>query len=270
MYEYLKWELARGEQVDTYLKYGFDSYPQMFDMNAVITYLGEVKTSRQPVETAEGIISQELIDEAERCPYCGRKIFAEHVETTDGKYMCEHCSKQIVVQMNEVNELYHTAKKVIEKHYRVKLPKIRGFKFKGRDEIVKTAGDSAACGFYDPKKSEIWVEKYAPRVYMLSVIINELTHSWQRQHLDMKRCSLELLEGHATYVELEMLHVLAEDSYARNTLEKLPHIGNSEDNPYYQGYLMLKNEMKQYPNKNVFQVVKLLGEDTIQSVSLDE
>ena len=270
MYEYLEWALARGEQVDTYLKYGFDSYPQMFDMNAVIAYLGEVKTSRQPVETAEGIISQELIDEAERCPYCGRKIFAEHVETTDGKYMCEHCAKQIVVQMNEVSELYHTAKKVIEKHYRVKLPKIRGFKFKGRDEIVKTAGDSAACGFYDPKKSEIWVEKYAPRVYMLSVIIHELTHSWQRQHLDMKRCSLELLEGHATYVELEMLHILAEDSYARNTLEKLPHIGNSEDNPYYQGYLMLKNEMKQHPNKNVFQVVKLLGEDTIQSVSLDE
>ena len=114
------------------------------------------------------------------------------------------------------------------------------------------------------------MEKYAPRVYMMSVIIHELTHSWQKQHLDMERCSLELLEGHATYVELEMLHALAEDSYARNTLEKLPYINNTEDNPYYQGYLLLKNEMKQYPNKNIFQVVKLLEESVIQSVSADE
>lgn len=270
MYEYLEWELAKDGQEGAYLKYGFDSYPQIFDTDAVITYLGEVKTSRKSVESADGIISQELMDGAERCPYCGRKIFAEHVETTDGKYMCEHCAKQIVVQMNEVNDLYHTAKKLIEKHYRVKLPKIRGFKFKGRDEIVKAAGDSAACGFYDLKKSEIWVEKYAPRVYMMSVIIHELTHSWQKQHLDMERCSLELLEGHATYVELEMLHALAEDSYARNTLEKLPYINNTEGNPYYQGYLLLKNEMKQYPNKNIFQVVKLLEESVIQSVSADE
>ena len=78
---------------------------------------------------------------------------------------------------------------------------------------------------------------------MQDTVIHELTHAWQFAELDVKRLRrkkpeeyLLYLEGHACYMEVDIMRKLGEEEYA----EFLDRQFEQRDDEYGQGYRMIK------------------------------
>lgn len=258
MYNYLNWEL-RKENGNSYLKYGLADYPAMFDVKEFLACLENLRLRSGKTHEYEESGEDETLEGISICPYCGREILVEFNMTSDGKFMCDNCANSIVSSRREIEKVYKKAKTQMEEYYHIELPRIKAFRFKGSDEIKKAAGNRYTVGFYSSSKKEIWVERYVPETYMIGVLVHELTHSWQFENLNgTVLSSLEIVEGHAKYVEIETLRKLREERYADYQEKCLPLIEGNSENPYYKGYYRVKALIENSTEKNVFRVIKKL------------
>lgn len=252
--EYLLWETTTNNQKAKYLNFGNEEYPSLFDVFDVIDYLKKVCSSRKINQQSD--FDDYEADKDEYCPYCGRRLGVEYVETDDGRCMCVECRNQVVYAQKEIKEIYKEAYDKLKQIYTLKkMPEnIRGVRLKKLTELIKATGNDNILGFYDSNSREIWVVKGVPRAYEYSTFAHELVHAWQyvnfgRKALDNK----DLLEGHAMWVEIEMCRKMHQDSYAdylEYCLENGYIIatytdknGKEEEFSYSVGYMEMKRRM---------------------------
>ena len=241
------------------MKYGLADYPAMFDVKDFLACLENLRLRSGKTHEYEESGEDETLEGISICPYCGREILVEFNMTSDGKFMCDNCANSIVSSRREIEKVYKKAKTQMEEYYHIELPRIKAFRFKGSDEIKKAAGNRYTVGFYSSSKKEIWVERYVPETYMIGVLVHELTHSWQFENLNgTVLSSLEIVEGHAKYVEIETLRKLREERYADYQEKCLPLIEGNSENPYYKGYYRVKALIENNTEKNVFKIIKKL------------
>lgn len=265
MFQYLSWETGEGVSGERFLKYGFDDYPEIINVEAMLAFLEQVRTKATPVAeetqvTGTDIYMSNLFEHVPRCEYCGR-LAIEHIETSDHRIICNRCASQIVERQQELNNLYKTARKRIQEAYGVTIPTLRHLKFKSRDEILKAAGASGSdivIGFYNRAKKELWVERHAPKIFLLNVLMHEMTHAWQDENIK-GFMTKEISEGHANFVALELLREMKEELYADYWVKMMRD--SLEDRAYYNGYILFERICKRSgPRRNPFDVAKELTE----------
>lgn len=223
MYSYLKWEIevgvkvSKGESTDNrYLTFGFEQYPSILDIGGTLTYLESVRTLND--EPATSMFDYMDITK-DVCPYCGRPLGVEAVLTDDGRIMCVECRHQLVTSKQELKEIFKDATAKLKKHYDLgKNPwDIKHVGFKNLQEIVNRTGSTSVLGFYDFRKHELWILKAVPRAYEFSTLIHELVHAWQHHCEEFPKKALDcldLLEGQAMWVEIEMARAEHQEAYA--------------------------------------------------------
>ena len=141
--------------------------------------------------------------------------------------------------------------------------------------MTGTPIDGRVLGFYSPKTHQLWIEGRGPRISMQATLAHELTHVWQYDNLPLRRLRaklpkatreqtmLRILEGHAVYVEIDVMRRLHENNYA-DFMHALSMLRNDE---YGIGYRWIKDlmEAKQSEGsyKNAFYAMLEIAEDII-------
>ncbi len=279
--EYLEWYLEpSGTEKEkttrgTYLSFAQDKTPDIFALQELLNFLvkatGEVPLIRQ-MET-----SVVEVEASQQCAFCGRRtLFVSKFD--DKRSMCNSCRDHQITQRDEIKTLYAQTVEFLETGYRIELRKNINVKFKSADEIRKELGGyggARVLGFYRHFGHQLWLEARGPRVPMRGTLVHELTHSWQHDNLPLKELKralprerreelfLMLLEGHATYVEIETMKEMHENDYAM----RLHSIVWQMDDEYGRGYRLIYDYFKEKATEgshmNAVTIMQILVDDII-------
>lgn len=267
MYTYLQWETGAQDAENRYLLFGLEDHPSLLDVSGVLAYLEGVRTLNNAEDTELFSMDEDLSDV---CPYCGRRLGVEYVETSDGRFMCVDCRNQVVSSRKEITEIYMDACNKLKARYNLgENPwNIKKISFKNRDEIVNETGDGKMLGFYKADKRELWVLKGLPRAFEFSTLVHELVYAWQCENLPAKALAdNDLRAGHAMWVEVEMCRRENQNAYADYLEYCLKHgslkagfgsqEGEMKDVEYPKGYAEMKRRMAiKKDSENAFDVVR--------------
>jgi len=201
---------------------------------------------------------EETTDEAEKenqsemdvnpehvCSFCGKPALFIY-KMSDGRSMCRSCKQQQVSMREEIMDLYLDTIDFMTKGYHISFKKNIHLRLKSAETIRKRcqmSGGGRVLGFYNDKSRELWIESRGPRNAVQDTMIHELTHAWQFAELDLKKLQrkkaeeyLLYLEGHACYMEVDIMRKLGEEEYA----EFLDWQFEQRDDEYGRGYRMIK------------------------------
>lgn len=250
---YLKW-FSEFDDKDNmskkYLYFGSDSLPECFDAETLLKLCEEFETMKRG-----NAIRVDLVTSKGRCSYCHRDLFnVSYTEVKDNagannRKLCEHCAKLIVRDENELADLYNTVRKDLCGYYGISLSEDITVKFATAEAIRKklhTGDQRVVVGFADRNSRELWVEADAPRANVMDVLAHELTHFWQFDNIDCR--SLEYLEGHASYVEVQYMRSEHRDAYADWQEAEF----NARDDEYGEGFRRLVSELSERSDNNPF------------------
>lgn len=251
---YLSWTEAQTGNAANYIRFGYDETPGVFDIVGTIVCLSKL-LPKVPEQT-DAQKDKIMIDSSgECCSFCGKPILAVGHKLDDGRIMCTNCHNHITTEREEVRRILKEAVELLEKHYNITLSKNITVKFKSATAIRKASSFSGlerVLGFYNPKKNEIWVERGCPEPCVMSTLLHELTHAWQKDNIDVNKVGLKYIEGHASYVEVECLRLLKQSTYA-DFLENSLIASSSE---YGEGYRFWKDYLALESDKNIFKHIK--------------
>ncbi|MBE6019615.1 MAG: hypothetical protein E7230_04695 [Clostridiales bacterium] len=267
MYMYLKWETEAQSPDNRFLLFGFDNYPSMLDIESTLAYLDEVRTLNN-AEVADIMSLNE--DLSDVCPYCGRHLGVEYVETSDGRLMCVDCRNQVVQTRKEITDIYKDASnKLIHEYGLGEKPwNVKKIAFKSRKDIIHETGSDNLLGYYDTGRRELWVLKGLPRAFEFSTLVHELVRAWEHENLPASAlANHDLYAGHSMWVEIEMCRKENQNDYADYLEYCLEHDllvaysdtgnGGSEYKSYTPGYMEMKRRMSvKKDNENAFDIAR--------------
>ena len=235
------------EKKAVYLNLGGEDIAPCFAPEEVLAFCRRILSSHEKPRLTErkGV----SVKEAYVCSFCGKtSIFSYHMD--DGRKMCRSCKQQQIGQREEIKELYLETVDFLCKGYKIRLRKNIHLRLKSAEAIrehCKSSGGGRILGFYQHKNHELWIEARGPKNAVRDTMIHELTHAWQFDNLNVKRLynkhpkdALKILEGHASYMEVDAMRKLGEDEYA-DYLEAQLMLRNDE---YGEGFRMLKKEFE--------------------------
>jgi hypothetical protein len=255
--EYLKWALNDTMRTQkTFINYGLEAIPSIFDPEGLLTLLDSVCRDLTAVtdEQKKDTSAKSLI----QCDFCGKDIPTVGVELDDGRIMCSDCKNHTITRKKEISELYTEAKELLEEKYTITLPTDISVKFKSQKAIRKAMGGNTGTarvlGFFNFRNNELWVERGGPEVCTLSTLIHELVHNWQHANLNMGKLTLEQIEGHSSYVEVELMRENGSFVYADSIENSLM----ARDDEYGKGFKYYKAKLKDEPPFVIFKFVKTL------------
>lgn len=179
------------------------------------------------------------------CDFCGRVIAgAEYQVLRDGRERCMKCSRTVVRGARDVKRIFREVKRRMEHLYGIKFENDIGVQVVSAkklhrlsgDTFVPTSGfDARAVGFAVVKRGRqsVVLENGSPRTSFISTIAHELTHCWQNQipffmglgqlvangTIDNKT-RLVILEGHATWAEVQYLFLIGEAEDAQSKMDE--------------------------------------------------
>ena len=250
MRSYLSWYLEEGK--GTYLNLGFDDIPSCFAAEELKEYLNKMLPNYSNITEKEEESSNEHLL-TERCSYCGSEVvFYEKLD--DGRIMCADCAAQKVEQEEELRDIYLITAEEIKKYYRIRLPKGIEIKMKSADSIRKKTGafGTRVLGFYNRQSQEVWIEGRGPRNSVRSTVIHELVHVWQQEEMDKKKLQKLgdferkcLLEGQASYVEVDAMKQFGEAGYAEYMVDAF-RLDKSE---YGIGFRVFEIAMREFSDR---------------------
>ncbi|MBQ6628915.1 MAG: hypothetical protein IJH65_08875 [Methanobrevibacter sp.] len=240
MKDYLEWYSDKG----TALNVGNDKISDCFDLEGLLSFCKRIipDEKEQPIFSSQ---DEDILDAEYTCSFCGKPVVFAYV-MDDGRKMCRSCKQQQISQKKEISEVYLTTVEFIEKTYNIVINKKIHVKLQSAKRI-KAASQSLAegrvLGFYNNSKHELWIETRGPRIAVQDTMIHELTHAWQFENLNMSKLNrldpeerLRYLEGHAVYMEIDVLKKLGEEEYAAYVERTLMTLNTV----YGDGYRMLK------------------------------
>lgn len=292
LFRYLNWYLASGN--GRYIHYGMQDIPSIFSPNGLLAFLkNALNTDEAPIVGNNDNIVKDSTKrfETETCTFCGNTT-SFWWKFGDGRVMCGHCHDHMKTQEDEIIyildstrdrlfDIYH-----IEETYKKSVKSIN-VRFQSKDAIERVAGrmtNGRTLGFYRHSDRELWIERKGPAVTMQSTMAHELTHAWQFFMLDetdddnkvkMKRFEKALgkhyqqkkkvlLEGHAVYIEIDIMKRLGEKRFA----EMLENEYSERDDAYGVGYHLFKEYIDNLDDgreiKNPFAIMIRLVDEIIK------
>lgn len=208
-----------------YLHFGADTVPDLFAPDALLQLCERVLPK---YEQAEAPTDEDKLKANKTCTFCGSTVLFLH-HLADGREMCNDCKNHQLTQQDEIKQLYQQTVQYMNQGYGIKLTDRLHIRFKSADEIREVTGtpiDGRVLGFYSPKTRQLWIEGRGPRISMQSTLAHELTHVWQYDCLPIRRLRAKLpratrdrtllciQEGHAVYVEIDVMRKMHEETYA--------------------------------------------------------
>ena len=267
---------------ESYLKYGFDQYPEIFPVEEFKQYLEAViphNISRTKYNT------NIHLSEWAHCDYCFRPILLTAHRMSDYRLMCNDCFDCCITQKKEIEDLFINTVKFLENHYLEEIVRKApdgtltiSVRFKSRKTINKKIKNkspvSVVLGFYNADRRRLWVERGGPMVAIFAILAHELTHAWQNDTFDMKAPSslvnktvqlegiekpvhikdIHVWEGQATYVEIEVMRLNNQHAYADYLESEI--LCRSDDDVYKIGYLYMIKLLRESNSDNIFRLLR--------------
>ena len=226
-----------------YLQYGGGKRTTALDLSGTKTFLqtigfdgGELRQAREGKGQSEVFQNSDKNKKNQMyCSYCGAEIAGvEYYRLPDGRLRCTACSRSIVSDKEEIQEL---CKRVIANmdnffgatiDVPVSIEVLDERKLKKRVGIPLGERDNQSTlilgvAINKKKKYSIFLENGAPRISLIATFAHELTHIWQYTHWDnnknLKKCPkgnrLLIYEGMAKWVEIQYLYLIGETNVAK-------------------------------------------------------
>lgn len=239
--DYLRWYLSANEQSGstvsrrgTELLFGGATIPSVLAPDALLKVLDQMIGIQKSVIPQMPTPVETDIDFSNTCSFCGRNALVMR-QYNDGRKICNMCYDHRVVDRDEIRQMLQSAKQIMDKEYGIRSFQNIHISFKSADEIrhkTNAPRDERRLGFYDHQKKLLLLESGGPSVPVYAMLIHELIRSWQYTNLPIpllrrlrqfhkdEQLLQQLLEGHASLVELETLRIQNENDYA-DRLEKM-------------------------------------------------
>ena len=238
----------------SYLHFGADAIPASIDPAGLLAMCRSLMLE-ESCNDITAPVDVKLDVDIPRCTFCGRHTMYP-VTLSDGRKMCGHCKDHQLTQQEEIRSMYRDTLRYLEDGYGISLPSNLHIRFQSADAIRRATGgceDGRILGFYNSGNHMLWLEARGPRIAMQSTLIHELTHAWQYHEPEFSqrfqrvlrkfprrernRIRLQLLEGHAVYMEIETMRRMHEDSFA----DRMHLISMTRQDEYGVGYRMLRD-----------------------------
>jgi hypothetical protein len=248
-----------GREFDKYLHFGMQNIPESFAPDELKEFLKQFVSS----QVVKDNVSEEYNEpihttstEGKICSYCNRPISVWYELENGKRFMCARCHDS-KIERQEILEMYDQTKEFMEGEYDIKLNSKIHVRFSSTADIEKRAGksyDGRILGYYNSTRRELALETPGPKVAIQDTLIHELTHCWQYDNLDIRKLEkklrndeqvLEILEGHAVYVEIDAMRKLHESNYADRLEDEMIH----RDDEYGRGYMLIKDYLKERENE---------------------
>lgn len=289
--DYLRWYLTEKTSPDgtvsrcgTELLFGGDTIPSVLAPEALLAVLNKMigipspATPQLPDPVNPGMSFSNV------CSFCGRNALVMR-QYDDGRKICNICHDHQVTDQDEIRQMLNRVKRFLEEVYGIHSFPSLHIRFKSADEIrhgTDAPGDERRLGFYDWRENRLLLENGGPKVPMCAMLIHELIRSWQYKDLPMlslkklpafcKDTQLlhQLLEGHASLVEVESLRMQDRKVYADRQEQMLL----ARNDGYGKAYRLIRRKYNEKRSKdssvNAVSFMKQYAEDLVtQKESLD-
>lgn len=226
-----------------YLQYHGGKRTSPIDLEGTKSFLqtigfdgGELRQAR------EGKVQSEVFQRSDKnkqnqmyCSYCGTEISGvEYYRMPDGRLRCTTCSRSIVSNRDEIQEMCKRVISNMEQFFGATIDVPVDVEVLEERKLKKKIG--APLGTRDSqsmlilgvainkkKKYQILIENGAPRISLIATFAHELTHIWQYTHWDnvknFKKCPkgnrLLIYEGMAKWAEIQYLYLIGEVNVAK-------------------------------------------------------
>lgn len=264
---YLDWyvnaeTLPDGTKGGTALRFGGSSIPAVLWPEGLLALLNEIldgESSEEPPVTGPVFPEPEY---AEICTFCGRKAGVVH-RYEDGRRICNICRNHQIKDQSELPRLLEQVQQLMEEEYDIRLPRNIHICFKNADELrheTNSPRDERRLGFYDWRENRLLLESGSPRVPVCGMMVHELTRAWQHTNLPMptlkklpafrKNSRLnQLLEAHASLVEVQTMRKLHEETYA----DRQEQLLMDRQDGYGKAYRLIRKLFDNRVRENVFE-----------------
>lgn len=282
--DYLRWYLSEKKLSDgtvaqrgTELLFGGKTVPAIFAPDELLAILDEMIGVEKQEEPQEAEVEDADLEFPHICTFCGRKAFVMH-QFEDGRKICNMCRDHQVTDQNEITRILDDVQQFMEDEYNIRLRRNIHIRFKNADEIrteTNAPRDERRLGFYDRRNHRLLLENGGPRVPMCAMLIHELTRSWQCTDLPMSllkklpafrkdsRLLQQLLDAHASLVEVETMRMLHEKTYADRQEQML----KNRDDDYGKAYRFIREKFdtraSESSSENAVSFMKWLTEELI-------
>ncbi len=259
---YLNWYHDAAEK-SKYLYYGLDHEPSCFDFAALKKVAGLVGDDMHDVN----FVDIGSLVEYELCDFCGKRHVkgGQLIALDDGRHMCPECAGNLVGNNKKIlRDHLRRAKLYLENTYGIKLDDDYEFCFESTVKIANTLknnrtlrkrGSDAPLNSYIDGKKKVHIEYSIPSVNLSELLVRELTHVWQLNHLtDIEE---DLAEGHIALVSLQYLRFLGQ----KGLLSVRTNYYETNTNPSGNGYRKLVRALLDNPTygNNPFAYLLSLG-----------
>ncbi len=197
-----------------------------------------------------------------QCDFCGVTKSKEKMKViqNDGREICPECIADIQCTEGDLIKCLDTARQFMTTRFSITLPDPIEVHFVNTAVINRFAQkpwkptpgfDDRTIGLAFSTENKILIETGTPKNRIIRTLIHELTHIWQYMNMDMQTLhndnpvfELWLMEGHATWAEIqfepEMENVIVPDT---------------RKDEYGEGYRMLLRMMTEAGETNAFSFV---------------
>ena len=212
IYKYLAWYTAAEEKSD-YLYYGLDHEPACFDFESLHKLSKLLGDRDHKVEFVE----MEDVVEFDGCDFCGKRYPKgdDILNMEDGRQMCQTCAASVVGNNKKALKAHlDRARIFLESTYGITVGNDYEFCFESTVKVataIRAGGvsrrgtDMPLLSYIDDKK-KVHIEYALPTANLSEVLVRELTHVWQLQHLP--HMDEELAEGQLALVGIQYLRFL--------------------------------------------------------------
>lgn len=161
------------------------------------------------------------IDEVKHCDFCGLRLpETDWDHLRDGRMRCAECRRTSLDGPSDIEAVYREARGYFEGLMELDLRRDVEVRIAEAAEIAAARGEAYVPSHgWDPRtiglamlrdgQATILIENGRPRDLTYAVMVHELAHVWQWQHLDTEAMRREhgelLIEGHATWAEIDAL-----------------------------------------------------------------
>ena len=219
-----------------FLKFGYSEIDPAIAIDEVRSFLNahgfgdnSLYRARKPRESGKPEIESKLV-----CDFCGLPLTGvQHDRLEDGRIRCGRCSASAVNSVEVFRDLFQDTLTLLKENFRITFQKAISVQVVDAKKMGHLSGvlfkptaafDSRVMGLAVHHKDEyaVYVENGSPRLETISTMAHELTHIWQYQNWDKKKIlsiykkknELLVYEGMAAWVQIQILYILGEFTYA--------------------------------------------------------
>ncbi|MBU9714374.1 hypothetical protein [Evansella tamaricis] len=262
--DYLKWILEDVQENGSYLRFGNEKLPKIFDLKGTEQFVAKMVSGHTVHKSRlahQGSIGSEVLREVEEdaekrsCSFCDKEYIAGHYEVLDDeRNRCPECRESAVNHVSELIPIYEHCRAYLIEQFGVELRRDIDLSLVNAETLHSSSGLSfvpenpgrmvGKASMDENLDISVMVENGAPKLQTYMTLVHELTHVWQFDQLNVRFMTLEELEGFATWVELHLAEYFGEKVYAEKFVENL----RKRNDVYSKGYFQLLETLKNTPN----------------------